>query len=180
MIYAVKMHEYNKGDGHLRRRWMSGKWNKQFTAGDATPKRRFIPSPIVEVTEEEFEYLTGKDENGFPYVAQPRNPSLHVFQGFKFETRRDLVAMAQSDADKRASRGSSTARAMTNLLGPLEPIQQVVKPKPVEKEEPKAEFKPIDVQEELEGKESVEDEPKDESDPPKRRGRRSRRKSGDE
>lgn len=152
MIFAVKMQEYNKGRGHLRRNWTKFGWDKTFTAGDSTPKRRFIPSRIVEVTEEQFNYLTGTDESGLPIVAQPRNSSVPVFKGFKYASRRELVEMAQREADQRASRGSSTTRAMTDLLGPLEPAQAVVEHKPVKKESSAKEddFEPMNVKKELE------------------------------
>lgn len=164
MIYAVKMHEYNKRAGYLRRRWAKVGWSKQFRAGDATPRRRFIPSRIDEVSKEEYEYLTGRDEAGNPIVAQPRNPSLPVFKGFKFESRRELMAMAQREAEKRASHGGNNTRALVHLMGPLEPVQQqVVRKMPVvEEEKALDEFKPIDVKKALEGEKSDGEEPDEE------------------
>lgn len=181
MIYAVQMIEYNRGQGYLRRRWMSAKWGEQFVAGDSTPKRKFIPSKVVEVEKEQYDYLTGKDANGNPLVHQPRNSSLPVFRGFMFKTRLELVGMTQNDADRRASQGGTSARAVPELLGPLEPVQAVIQKEPVEKvadEEPE-DFEPMNVQEALDSMDTPDDrEPDEKEEAPKSR-RRGRPKKTD-
>lgn len=168
-IYAVRMKEYNKGAGCLMRNWSAAKWGIQFTAGDATPRRPFRPSPVVEITKEQYGYLMGRKVDGSPNVGQPLNPSIPVFQGWIFNSRRELYDMVQGEADGRAAGGRTSARAVLRLREPVEaeekPQQKLDlgevastsvavvpsennNPEPV-KSEPSVGFEPIDVDAEL-------------------------------
>jgi len=162
-IYAVRMREYNKGEGCLRRNWTAGQWGLQFTAGDSTPRRPFRPSPIVEVTKEQYEYIMGRRADGMPNVGQPHTPSMPVFQGWIVDSRRELMEMVQKEADARAARGSISARAMLRLRGPIEserPVSAIIPPVTAESEKEATEepeevadvetsFQPMDVAGEL-------------------------------
>ncbi len=177
-IYAVRMREYNKGAGCLLRNWIAAKWDLQFSAGDATPKRPFRPSPVVEVTKEQYDYIMGRKVDGNPNVGQPRNEGIPVFQGWISDSRRELSDLVQAEADNRAAGGRTSARALLSLHAPVEaeaPIQPVPtvpvvnepqkkeKPFPVASDVDKAGIQPIDVDEEL-GKTPEDQEPDEDDD----------------
>lgn len=132
-IYAVRMREYCKPRNCLARTW-SSKFNRDFVAGDATPRRAFRPSPIVEVTKEEYEYYTGRDSEGRLFCSQPNHPEVPLFDGWIVDKHDELVQRAQGEADRRASKGEHAARAMVQTNGKVTPAavpHQVVTPSPL-------------------------------------------------
>ena len=159
-FFAVRLTEYNKGAGALLRRWICGPWKLEFNAGESTPKRPFRPSPVVEVTREQFEYIMGRNGEGVPNVSQPRSAGVPAFQGWTFNSRQELVTMVQGEADQRASHGRTGARALLVLHEevPMPTKKIVVDVKPIHKPSPEVQnvtsedglFKPVDVGAELE------------------------------
>ncbi len=163
-FFAVRLTEYNKGTGALLRQWTHGPSKLQFKAGESTPKRPFIPSPVVEVTQKQYEYIMGRSGEGVPNVSQPRSSGVPAFQGWTFSSRQELIAMVQNEADQRASRGRTGARALLVLHEevpmPTKKIVVDVKPpveppvEPPSKVQPvttaDGSFKPVDVGAELE------------------------------
>ena len=185
-IYAVRMREYNKGSGNLRRSWSHAKWKKSFEAGVSTAKRKFIPSRIYEVTREQYEYVMGRNADGRPNVGQPRNKNLPVFDGWVCESRRALLEMVQREADRRSAKGGSHVRADIVFTGALETVEELqqkldldtptvtetkeatkeIKRKPVSipkepvvEPEPEPDFAPMDVQKELKKAKAPQREP---------------------
>ena len=189
-IYAVRMREYNKSAGCLRRNWAAGKWGITFHAGDATPRRPFRPSPVVEVTKEQYAYIMGRRGDGTPNVGQPHNTSIPVFQGWVFESRQALADMVQNEADKRAAHGNTSARAMLRLREPVEPllppaeVDVVVakateeKPSPEPSTAPEESFTPMDVAKELADARKPEPEPEPEPDKKATGGKKPGKKRG--
>jgi len=169
-IYAVRLKEYNKGAGMLLRNWGCARWKLHFQAGDATPKRPFRPSKIVEVTKEQFEYITGRNGAGVPNVVQPRSSGIPAFEGWTFEDRQQLLNFVNGEADQRASRGLTSARAVVVLKEGVHPSQrpepakvEIVHSAQPERNENKPDddsddFEPIDVTKEL-SKETTEERP---------------------
>ncbi|MCP4568951.1 MAG: hypothetical protein GY841_15355 [FCB group bacterium] len=158
-IYAVRLKEYNKGAGHLLRNWIGARWKLHFEAGESTPKRPFRPSKIHEVTKEQYDYIMGRSGEGVPNVPQPRSAGVQAFQGWVLDSRQELVDMVNKEADQRASRGVTSARALVILREPMhaappvEPAEVVVDkvPEPADHvaEDKTGTFLPIDVKEEL-------------------------------
>lgn len=108
-IYAARMKEFNKAKGYLRRNMIV--LGRHYTAGDASKGRPFIPSPIVVISFEEAKELLRKDAKGRPIYRQPRSDFTKVFDVFAVEDPKDLLEMAQKEADQRAAKGISAARA---------------------------------------------------------------------
>jgi hypothetical protein len=164
-IYAIRMREYCRPKGHLRRVYIGGPGRKKYEAGDATPNRPMRPSSIIQVEKNIADYLTGRDPYTGAYnVSQPNDPNKPVFDLIPADTVEDLHELAHDEANKRMAAGLATSRAL--IVEPAKviasrPAIKKVEPAPVEPapEPAKTIGEPISIEEPEEAPAPVEPAP---------------------
>jgi hypothetical protein len=164
-IYAIRMREYCRPKGHLRRVYIGGPGRKKYEAGDATPNRPMRPSSIIEVDKTTADYLTGRDPYTNAYnVSQPNDPNKPVFDLIVVDDVQDLHKMASDESNARMSAGLMTSRALIVDQAKViasRPAIKKVEPAPVEPapEPAKTIGEPISIEEPEEAPAPVEPAP---------------------
>lgn len=110
IIFVARMKEFDKSKGNLRRNTII--MGRAYHAGNATPGQKFVPSNFVEITKEEAAELLSKDVSGNWIHHQPGSPSNPIFDVYRLDGEDQLLDLVQKEADIRAAKGRTSARAI--------------------------------------------------------------------